>query len=70
MLIQGAGGNHLEFEHIVQCLDNELVTKHRNDLAHGEPIAREDVEALRDAIIGTRDRPGILYCLAKHLQPV
>ncbi len=70
VLIQGAGGNHLEFEHIVQRLDNELVTKHRNDLAHGEPIAREDAEALCDAIIGTRDRPGILYCLAEHLQPV
>ncbi len=69
-LIQRAGGSCPEFENIVQRLDNEHVTKHRNDLAHGQPIARQDAEALRDAIIGTRDRPGILYCLAEYLQPV
>ncbi len=69
-LIKSVGGNAAEFERILQRLIAERVKEYRNQLAHGDPIAKQDAQFLRESILGNRNQPGILYCLAEHLQPV
>ena len=41
----------------------------RNMLAHGEAISKEVALNLRESVIGTRYKPGILCWLAEHLDP-
>jgi hypothetical protein len=69
-LISNAGGNLAEFESIVQRLENEGIKSHRNDVAHDKPFSGQEAQSLRESILGSRDKPGILYCIAAHLPPV
>jgi len=60
---QPVGGNVFEFERILQRLIDEHIREYRNHLAHGDPVAKQDAQALRELILGTRSQPGILQDL-------
>lgn len=68
-LVQHSGSSSAEFEALIVRFNNEQVKDHRNRLAHGDPIAKQVAQALRESILGNRNQPGILYCLAEQLQP-
>ena len=58
-----------EFEHLMQRLSDEHIGEYRNELAHGKPIDKHHAEIIREAMLGNRSQPGVLYRLAKLLQP-
>jgi hypothetical protein len=58
-----------EFEDILRCMVEEHISQNRNHLAHGGSVSQGIAQALRDAIIGRRGKPGILYRLAECLEP-
>ncbi len=60
-LITKTGGNLSKFESIVQRLEDEGIRTHRNDVAHDKPFSHQDAHDLREAILGSRDKPGVLY---------
>ena len=51
VLVKSVGGNVFEFERILQRLIDEHVRKYRNQLAHGDPVAMQDAQVLREAIL-------------------
>lgn len=59
--------NIMGFEQMIQRVGAERIR--RNKLAHGDAILRSDAQALRDAIIGRKEKPGILLWLAENLEP-
>jgi hypothetical protein len=64
-----SGADIPALEVIFKQMINEQVSQNRNHLAHGGPVSQGTAQALRNAIIGRRDKPGILYRLAECLEP-
>ena len=69
-ILKQARCNNNEFLSILQRLQNEHIVEYRNQLAHGEPVEQRIAENLRDSILGTSDKAGILSWLAQKLPPV
>ena len=68
-IVRRAGCTLADFEQILHRIITEGITARRNKLAHGEAVSQADARALRDTIIGTKEKPGILLWLAEHLEP-
>lgn len=68
-LVTQAGTDVKDFERIVQWMVTDQLKEKRNLLAHGEAISKEIASVLRESVIGTRNKPGILCWLAEHLDP-
>ncbi len=64
-----SGADISAFETTLKQMVDEQVAHYRNELAHGGPISQRIAQKLRDAIIGRKGKPGILYRLAEHLEP-
>ena len=64
-----SGSDIEEFEGIVQSIVTGQLREKRNMLAHGEAISKETASRLRESVIGTPYRSGILLWLAEHLDP-
>lgn len=58
-----------DFEQIIQRITTSGIAQRRNQLAHGEPISQDDAQVLRTAIIGQKEKPGILIWLVENLEP-
>ena len=58
-----------DFERLVQRFASDGVRVRRNKLAHGEMISQSDAQTLRNAIIGQKEKPGILIWIAENLEP-
>ena len=52
----------------LQAEFKEDISKKRNMLAHGEAITKEITTALRECIISDLSHPGMLCCLAEHIE--
>jgi hypothetical protein len=68
-LVAQAGSNIQDFEHIVQRMLVDQIKDKRNLLAHGGAISKEIASVLRDTVIGSRNKPGILCWLAEYVAP-
>lgn len=68
-ILKRAGCPIPDFERQVQRFASEGVRVRRNKLAHGEMISQSDAQALRTAIIGQKENPGILIWIAENLEP-
>ncbi|GAC1631521.1 MAG: hypothetical protein NVS4B9_23780 [Ktedonobacteraceae bacterium] len=67
--VQRSGSSPHEFEQIIQHMVNENIKDKRNLLAHGDAISKEIALDLRESVIGTRYKPGILCWLAECVEP-
>ena len=68
-LVTHSGGDIPAFEAMLKQMVDEHVSHNRNEIAHGRPISQNIAQELRDAIIGRKGKPGILYRLAECLEP-
>jgi len=68
-LVAQSGSDLQQFEGLMQRICDGQIGDHRNELAHGKPVDKQQAQALREAILGKRNQPGILYCLAELVQP-
>lgn len=68
--ITHSGSNPAESEQLVQRMDAKDIKGKPNTLAHGEPITREVASALREIVIGDRNKLDISYWLIEHIDVI
>lgn len=68
-LITQSGSDITTFERIAQQMNTDQIKEKRNTLAHGNAIPKEVASVLRESVIGTRYKPGILCWLAECVEP-
>jgi hypothetical protein len=68
-LVNRSGGDIPIFEAMLKQMMDEHVSYNRNEIAYGRPILQNMGQELRDAIMGHRNKPGILYRLVECLEP-
>ena len=68
-LLTKSGSDITAFERIIQQMVTDQIKDKRNMLAHGNAIPKEVALVLRESVIGTRYKPGILCRLAEYVEP-
>lgn len=66
-VVNASGSDAAAFEALFKRIVDTGLKDKRNRLAHGEATPREEAQAIRSLLIGSRSEPGVLCWLAEHL---